>query len=463
MPWFDEVWFASITNSLVKTGKFMLDICPLQTQKEVLIYGPVYFLLTSVSIKLFGFSILSFRLVNFAFGIANLFIFYKIIQFFIKDKTWALLTIILIAFDNIYNSNIHGGRMDSVALFFYLLSLLIILNNKLSYKRIFFSGLIAALALLTTPRVGFLFFSFIFIILYYSHNEKITKQIRNITLWGFPIFSLYIIWIIYAFGSFTEFIQYYTNSGKAYNASLVSFLGSNFYFPSYQIIMIFSLLVLTIYGFYTKQVKDYLFIIIALLNIVLFHLIVFDTGAYSIYIIPFYYGLLCYLLHKIQFKQSYRNLKYAIYVLIFIINMGIFSFKIITVLSSQNIRDFRQMDQIVKTFIPKNSKVIGNDRYFYSCIKNNTIFQSIERPFSDKERANYHTNIFKYDYIIISNETLLSDPELLNAYKNDSLALITKYQLGSNKIAAFTNKILKFAGMNISGSYDGVIYKLNKL
>lgn len=54
IAWFDEVYFASTTHSFMNGNGLSLE---LDHCEPVLMYGPIYFLLTSSVMKLFGFGI----------------------------------------------------------------------------------------------------------------------------------------------------------------------------------------------------------------------------------------------------------------------------------------------------------------------------------------------------------------------------------------------------------------------
>ena len=76
LPWFDETFFASITHSFINGSGFQLAVCPLQSNGEpVLLYGPVYFLLTGLITKTLGFGLFSFRLANLLGAIVSIFLF----------------------------------------------------------------------------------------------------------------------------------------------------------------------------------------------------------------------------------------------------------------------------------------------------------------------------------------------------------------------------------------------------
>src|SRR3954469_703237 len=69
LPWYDETYFASIALNLTHHGTFFPMIAyHAKVLKEDIAYGPVYFIFTGLSIKLFGFGIFQFRVINLLFG-----------------------------------------------------------------------------------------------------------------------------------------------------------------------------------------------------------------------------------------------------------------------------------------------------------------------------------------------------------------------------------------------------------
>src|SRR3954469_18144463 len=72
LPWFDEISFASITNSYIKSHTFFQEALAISTPGQNSMYGPLFFALQAWIIKLFGWSMFNFRISNLLFGIANL-------------------------------------------------------------------------------------------------------------------------------------------------------------------------------------------------------------------------------------------------------------------------------------------------------------------------------------------------------------------------------------------------------
>ncbi|WP_276132484.1 ArnT family glycosyltransferase [Polluticoccus soli] len=96
LPWFDEVSFASMTQSYLVDGTFMETVRRYSVPHPRPEYGPIYFVLQSYIIKLFGLSLYVFRMNSLLFGFLNVFLVYKICQKFELGKSAAVMTIILL-------------------------------------------------------------------------------------------------------------------------------------------------------------------------------------------------------------------------------------------------------------------------------------------------------------------------------------------------------------------------------
>jgi len=61
LPWFDDTFFASIADSVRRTGQFTLGVGPLWIDGPVYLYGPVYFLTLAGVFDVFGFGLTQTR------------------------------------------------------------------------------------------------------------------------------------------------------------------------------------------------------------------------------------------------------------------------------------------------------------------------------------------------------------------------------------------------------------------
>lgn len=458
LPWFDETFFASITNSFINSKGFQLEICPLQTGGvPVLTYGPVYFLLTAIPIKLAGLGIFQFRIISLVFIFMVIILFSKIIRNFGLNKTYQKWLIILIVFDVIIVQNSHSGRMDMVALFFAIFAWWAYLNKRPNQTifQITIMGLAGVSAILTTPRIAVIVFP-IFIFAFY-HFIKSKQWVYSLIITIIPLI-IYLIWVWLAFDSLTNFWEHYFSKSAnidASNSNLSDFLGGNFYIPFYQwpiiITGIFSLLV----AFITrKNIND---ILLFLSPIILFYTLVKDTGAYSALIISFWYIIIGLGGLSPYFKKTRVILLTGLGV-ITVVNLGIFTIKAIAIIGSIDQRDPKAISHWIKDNVPEKSKIVGDDRYYYACLQNNCDFQYIERIKSHQERAKYHATYYKPDYLFISNQT---SPEIVEAYR-EQFYFIEKDQYQNNKKTNnLFHRLIDKLPIKIFTSYEGTLIKVS--
>ena len=130
LPSYDEIFYASISRALMNTGHMYLNVAP-QTvnNNEVLIYGPVYFFVSSIVFKIFGFGINQVRMIGFLFVILCAVICVLILKNQKLSPKWINLFLVLFLLDSVVFDSISNGRMESMATFFSLLSFLILLKR----------------------------------------------------------------------------------------------------------------------------------------------------------------------------------------------------------------------------------------------------------------------------------------------------------------------------------------------
>jgi hypothetical protein len=416
LPWFDETFFASITHSFIHGEGFHLAVCPLQTNGEqVLIYGPIYFLLTGLITKTLGFGLFSFRLANLLGAIVSIFLFSRIIKKLGWRSTTLYLMTILLAFDVIFLQNAHSGRMDLVALAFFLGAINLHLTEHSSIKQHLFIALLGTLAVLTTLRIAIMVLPFFALVFFTNIKNKQYQQAATLLITSV---LLYAIWIGIGFGSLSNFLAAYTQNrtGPETNHTLISsFLGGNLSIPFHQYPMV-ALGLLSIALLFKQHYQQQKFWLI-LLPIPFFYLLVKDTGAYSALVVPFWYLIIGMAFEKqAKSNTSYLNrlTTFVAIALLLGVNGGIFLLKSATIATTIPQRNNKQLTAWVSEHLPAQSRVVGDDRFYYAVINNHSDFQYIQRVQSNEARALYHKEEFQPNYLFISSQTT---PDIIEAYK----------------------------------------------
>lgn len=453
LPWFDETFFASISLSVREGKGLILQAAPFYTgDKPVLIYGPVYFYLQAGIIWLLGFSEWTFRLLNLLAAAGVVMVVNHILANRVQ-KAIRLSIIILLAFDTIFLQNAHSGRMDLLALLFILISYFPVIKCKTNVDSLAGSSFFALAAVLTTPRIVIFLLPLAIWLLYILIKEK---KIISVLVFGSILSMGYFLWIIIGFGGIEAFLSYYSDPGiRKGNEGLVeAFVGGNFNIWPYQL----PLILITIGTLFMRLRKWTWLTFICFVNILLFYLLVKDTGIYSSLVVSFWLILFAENISFIK-KSSFKK-QMALISIIGVINIGIFMVKAITVFGSWEQRSPSNISNWINTNIPRGSRVVGDYKYYYAVIKNGSDFQFIDLGGTPKERLVYHLNAYKADFILTSPET---KREILQTYT----AGIGKYETNKidpvhtpSTIYRTIRKSLEKLSIKFSEGYEGEMYKV---
>lgn len=444
MVWYDEVCMASESLSFFKTGEIKLTANPHVLSGEVLHYGPLYFICTALSFKLFGFGIFQFRIVAWLFGmlIAYLLAF----KTKMGEKYSAYLFLLLILSDVTFLKASHNGRMETLAIVFIVAAFIMTFHSrKRTLSHFSFIGLMCACTVLVTPRSGFLLFPIaiqIFILIF-KNQFSMLKFFGLALSFIIPIF----IWFGYAYHfSLVELV----NEFKEIQDVGSGFTGSHFRVSSVHVHLILAITaIILLDGVKNKFnfVKKYWYY---LTGIVLFYLIVKDYGPYSVYIIWIFYLL-------IVFWSEGNKRRMYMPLMVLLINVGFLSLKYFTVFSTLESRNMSYVSLEISKLIPEGSTVAGDMRYFYSVHKNGSTFRYNEEDFATEKFEQLHREVDNYDYFIISNKRNKDYPKVLKTYAaNSNLELIGTINLKEPEGRLISLILSKFP---LNYSYSGGVYK----
>lgn len=460
LPWFDEVAFASITHNVMSIGKMIWP--EVSEQEEFLAYGPVYFYVQHLLMKLLGFGIYSFRLLNLLSGLGLVAILYFMLRHLRFGSYWALLMATLLLFDVIFNQNLHSGRMDLFSFFLGVISYVIFyfpLKNKLLqiYLSPALSGVVFSLAYLSTPRSIYLISGFATLFIY----QSLTRGYNVVLRYMFMAFIVCIIvgsWILTKFDSISNYISYYLDdpiiSQHIGEFSLVR------YFHHWPI----TILVLLSFVFWIAKWNSTIFkeLFICTTAIILsFTFLVKEIGPYSAMLMPCYYLLV--IITIFQLKDNVRMLMHLSLIAVLIVNITIFVFKSSLIINGISHRAYWQVNQEISLLIPKGSKVVSDYRYFYSVIRGGNEFRMLRSGRSNiKDRTEYYINDYRASYIIVADTTEINSANMLKSIRT----IVKLERVGS--ILPHTSlegsdiyNWLKEFGFLIDNSYSGHVIRIN--
>jgi 4-amino-4-deoxy-L-arabinose transferase-like glycosyltransferase len=416
IPWFDDTFFASIADTLRRTGEFRLAVSPLWLDKPVYLYGPVYFLAVAASFASLGFGVLQYRLTGLVAALALLAVAYRILRREGIERGIALAVCVLMALDPILLEVLRIGRMDLMAVLFCLLAYLMLLDSRSAAGRAALlyaiaSGVFGSLAVLTTPRPGYVMIPLGLILLFRCRTGPLGARFAQLVAWGIGFAPLCIAWIAWAFGGIGQMLAYFGEFADTY-------AGAGLATVSIQKPLLVILLGLTI----LKLAREPRLLVTELtvflgLGILLFFLFVKNKGTfgggYSILLVPFEYMAVGWLVARCPPVSGRRAIQATVFVLLFLLNGGAFLSIVASDLLLWPSLDPATAQQVIKETIPAGSKVVGDDKYFFLVTRAASDFQYLERGGTVAERLAYQRDTYGFDYLV----TALDDrSEIMSAY-----------------------------------------------
>jgi archaellin len=501
IPAGDEVYFATIVYStltkgiLVASGDTLFNAHHEVSKQEILTYGNIYFVLTAYFCKIFGgFSMENYRICGFLTAIVSLLLscFCLSHKKFLSN-TYIYFFVLLYIFDIAFIQGVMQFRMEQMALCFVLISTFLCLyaapinmaNSKVAIFYPLLSGFSAACGLLTTPRVAILLVGIGLVYLIRATNNK--NKIAELAFFVLGVAIIYGAWIFIKFGNLGNFIEYYTNSNVPFvymknKTDLISiFLFENtvfsvnlFQYPALIAVMV--AVILQIKDFKKAFIQDEL-MFISLTNIFLYYLLI-HKQLYIFFILPFVFIII---LKTLQNKATTVNPPYIRYALVSYLVfsfLSVFAYRAIKIYTFADNKNYQSLSQQVISAIPKNSKVIGSETYYYVVTCNESNFQyinimippirgknSVDLPLTIKKMIEIHKTTFKPQYFIIEteNDKRKRDKIIQDAYfKEFNLVPYKEIVVAKdeNAIQKSLKALYKKFGLATPTNYNGMIYKV---
>ena len=427
LPWYDEVDFTSITYSYTHNKTFTCaanDLYFPVKGKEVLYYGPVYFVLNGAIVKLFGFGIVQARLLNFLAGIVCVFLFIKLFER-LSGETWtaankAMFALLLLS-DYTFLQDMHSGRMDLLALMFVLAGLVQAHTAaQRIWLRFLLSGVLIAVGLLTSPRVYFLAVPYYSYLLYLYFKTGRKELLGGIACAACAACVLYLGWIELKLGGIKGYMDYINAPATVFDNAAGGFFMPNTNIMAHQWVayaLLFLLLALAVWKNRALLVRPE--VSTGLATIVLFLLL----GGGSV----IYMSLISGFIYMVAMNLGSRLTVWGnrVIVLLLIINLGLAGYKYFVVLRNYNGRSPQKLGSWMHTLISPGARVVADDKYYYAVIGNGGQFQYYTRGGTENERITYHTDTWKADYLLVEDTAT----NLFRAYRNYAkLQLLGEYK-----------------------------------
>jgi hypothetical protein len=228
-------------------------------------------------------------------------------------------------------------------------------------------------------------------------------------------------------------------------------MGGSFYIPKYQ----YPLVALALISLVKKiRKKEFKIPLLFFVPIIMYYILVKDpSGLYSAFILSFLYAFLAMGLQEYSYaKPIFKYSYYSLVILCFIVNLGIFSLKVTTVISTIEDRDQNELNDWTAKNIKENSNVVGSECYFYACIGNHC---SLGLLYPDC----YFSNKIKPEYLLLSHSSL-NDKRIVAGLANFKSRFDLQY-IDSYTPEHNDNIILRTLinmGIDVNSSYAGDLY-----
>ncbi|MES2352822.1 MAG: glycosyltransferase family 39 protein [Pseudomonadota bacterium] len=460
LPWFDDTFFASVTESLQTNGDLRLLISPLWFDKPVYIYGPVYFFITGTFTALFGFDIFQFRLPALLFSFGIVVVAFLLLRQQKVSPRIAAVACALLALDPTFYRGMHTGRMDSTALFFILLGLLFLFKSqsvieKRSFLYVAMSGLSAGVSLLTTPRPAYLVGLVGGVLFMWFLKRPSREYFLKAGAWAAFCFSPWLAWFFHAFGNIPALLNYYaTLPGGTYVG------GFHVRLEHYPLLAAIIILMIGQLRAGLKFASTEL-LLFSIGGIVGYYLLVHDEGgAYAFFMVPLAYLAIGCLARQWEWNRQ-QWLPAAIVGGLLLVNGLTYLSRNTFIWLEWEARDAQNAEEAVAALIPRGSTVIGDDKYYFAVKKNGSDFQYLWRGGSLSERIAYHKNVYHPDFLITVNngesETVKTYREKLNLVKVGAIETPTP-GIAAQWIASVARRF----GYLPDKGYGGTVWKRQK-
>jgi 4-amino-4-deoxy-L-arabinose transferase-like glycosyltransferase len=222
-PQVDDAMFANASYNLAENGFFGTTMFDreakglLRIEEKTYWVMPLFLLQTSAFFKLFGFGIVSMRLVSVFWGLVLIGAFYFIGLKLSGKKSIGILAMAFVGFDYLVLDTSSGGRMDlmSASLGFLALALYLIFRERNLILAVFLSQLSVTLAGLTHPNGIVACLAMIFVTLFLDRKSLGWKHLAAAIapyLVGGLAYGIYVLQDFEAFRA--QFIENATMSGR---------------------------------------------------------------------------------------------------------------------------------------------------------------------------------------------------------------------------------------------------------
>jgi hypothetical protein len=374
LPWYDEVFLASVSESWVSSGEFTLGINKLRTN-EILVYGPVFFYIQGCLFNFFEMNIYTVRLPAFIAGIGIVCVSFSLLRKWEVPTGLAKAFCLALAMDHMFGRGMYSGRMDLVALFMVLLALRVLQfavakPAKVQTCLLCAVGLLAGISCLTTPRVIFWLIGLPFFA--WSQHDKAPYRFAAYRTLGISACAsaLGICWMYKASGGIVEYWQYLASQNQLWhhvgNNSLIRHRSE---LPVYLSMTVGTFFFLK--NWKNTETRKRVAFAGLFCVLVSFILLVKEVGPYESMILPTYIFLIALAASVMQRTQA----NILVTFLLCAVSLMFFGKKAV-VFTEWNTRNAMPAFIATQAVHTPNSSFLADDKYFYTVRQSGADFHS---------------------------------------------------------------------------------------
>jgi dolichyl-phosphate-mannose--protein O-mannosyl transferase len=414
----DETWLGGLSNAYM-------------TQRSIYVTEPFFNLLPRfphaikslfhglqiIMISLFGYNILSLRLLSLFFAMATLIVLYQLLTKICSNRLYPFLITILFSLNIQFIYASHFARQEIILVFVILLAYSIYRYASFtSLKKALILGLILGLSILIHPNSFIVALSIGFIMLYDVINKKLSLKGLLSTVLTTAFFGLLVVLI--SFIGDSNFINHYLNYGStlsvdnAFLTKLTNFddfyiklfnqIGGTYYLPNIKLFLVISALLIIgclVYIIFKKPKGYCMDYILAVMGIQIGIIIIGRYNATSIILFfPFIYLLFAWLIDIIDLPHKWSLLIITPFI---ITSFGYDYHEVVKYSQS----DYETYIENIKTALPENPVILGNlsglyayDDYPFYDIRNLTYLEDNNMTFED------YIKVYKINTIVFYEE-----------------------------------------------------------
>jgi len=458
LPWFDEVFFVDISSSVLANGQLNLPMMPNLYSGEILIYGPVYFYLQALILKLAGLGAFQFRFLSFASGCILVLVFRRFLRRHCP-QTWISDLFPLVLFINpIFLQSIHSGRMDLFATLFCFLSFVYVYNSidNQRTKSLALAGFFAAIAFLSTPRTVFVFIPLCLLVPFYLRFRHFFSIAVFFFCFGFPI----LLWFVWKFPSLDAYLALFRHESAIRHIGVYAQDSVFFRYP--LLTPFYGLVLISTFSLFSKKLfSDSKSIArFAIFGIILlFHILVVEKGPYTAMVMVFYL-LFIALGFPIAFASPQGN---AVFKTLTIFSFGVYfmvqlgKFAVISATLSDRLASNFSFNFTREEFAGK--RIVASFEYYYLLKDKGLGYCPYEIAYTPQMKLKFHMDTFQTEYLFINQREVQSHTvrEYLDTGKFEFLRDIeSKSCFGCG---VFGPLLAVFPPSFYATSYRGKIYK----